>query len=168
MYKKILIPLDGSELAESILPHAIELAKLFGAHVILLAVVELPHLAAVRECDEFDAIPQPTTHELEHRSDEATRYLARQVEELQTQGIEALAYTRFGPVVSTIMCTARDEQVDLIAMASHGRGGPTDVYYGSVAAGVLQRIDRPLLIVRAQEIETSVQRELATRVPVAS
>ena len=48
------------------------------------------------------------------------------------------------------MRAARQEQAGLIAMASHGRGGMADVYYGSVAAGVLQRIDRPLLIVRAQ------------------
>ena len=45
---------------------------------------------------------------------------------------------------------AQRERASYIAMASHGRGGMTDVYYGSVAAGVLQRIDRPLLIVRAQ------------------
>jgi nucleotide-binding universal stress UspA family protein len=55
-----------------------------------------------------------------------------------------------GPVVATIMRVAAEEAADLIAMASHGRGGPTDVYYGSVAAGILQRIDRPLLIVRGQ------------------
>jgi nucleotide-binding universal stress UspA family protein len=48
------------------------------------------------------------------------------------------------------MRVARQEEVDLIAMASHGRGGMTDVFYGSAAAGILQRIDRPLLIVRAQ------------------
>jgi nucleotide-binding universal stress UspA family protein len=47
------------------------------------------------------------------------------------------------------MRIARQEDASLIAMASHGRGGLSDVYYGSVAAGVLQRIDRPLLIVRA-------------------
>ncbi len=165
MYKKILIPLDGSDLAESILPYAIELASNFGSHLILLSVVELSHLAAMQECAEYDAVPQPTNREMERRSVEVTRYLGRQVEKLDALGIDAHAYTRYGPVVSTILCTSRDEQADLIAMASHGRGGLSDVYYGSVAAGVLQRIDRPLLIVRAQETLDSAPRDLATIEP---
>ncbi len=168
MYKKILIPLDGSELAESILPYAIELASSFGSHLILLSVVELPHMAAMRECAEYDAVPQPTNRELERRSADVTRYLGQQVDKLDALGINAHAYTRYGPVVSTILCTSRDEQVDLIAMASHGRGGLSDVYYGSVAAGVLQRIDRPLLIVRAEEALDDVPRELATTEPALS
>lgn len=161
MYQKILIPLDGSELAESILPHAIELATMFGSHLILLSVVELPHLAALDECAEYDAVPKPSNRELERRSAEVTRYLGEQVDKLDALGIDAHGYTRYGPVVSTILCTSRDEQVDLIAMASHGRGGLSDVYYGSVAAGILQRIDRPLLIVRAQETPDDAPRELA-------
>lgn len=165
MYKKILIPLDGSELAESILPHATQLASMFGSHLILLSVVELPHLAALEECVEYDAVPRPSNRELERRSVEATRYLAQQVEKLDALGIEAHAYTRYGPIVSTILCTARDEKVDLIAMASHGRGGLSDVYYGSVAAGILQRIDRPLLIVRAQETPDAAPRELVAAEP---
>jgi nucleotide-binding universal stress UspA family protein len=56
-----------------------------------------------------------------------------------------------GPVVEAILTTAECEKVDLIAMASHGRTGLAQVFYGSVAAGVLNRIDRPLLLVRSQE-----------------
>lgn len=165
MYKRILIPLDGSELAESILPHAIELASMSGSHLILLSVVELPHLAALEECVEYDAVPRPTNRELERKSIEITRYLGQLVDKLDELGIEAHAYTRYGPVVSTILCTARDEQADLIAMASHGRGGLSDVYYGSVAAGILQRIDRPLLIVRAQETPEAAPRDLVAAEP---
>ena len=50
----------------------------------------------------------------------------------------------------TILDIAVEEEVDLLAMASHGRSGLSRVFYGSVSAGVLQRIDRPLLLVRSQ------------------
>ncbi len=54
-------------------------------------------------------------------------------------------------MVAEIIRTANTENVDLIAMASHGRGGLSRVFYGSVVTGVLQRIDRPLLKIRALE-----------------
>jgi len=123
MYKTILVPLDGSELAEAILPHVEELATIAGSTVIFLQVLELPHLVALPKADIYDALPQMTPAEVSQHEAE---------------------------VVVTILRAARQEDARLIAMASHGRGGLADVYYGSVAAGVLQRIDRPLLIVRAQ------------------
>ena len=54
-----------------------------------------------------------------------------------------------GPVVTSIINIASQEDVDLIALASHGRSGLARVYYGSVAAGILQRVDRPLLLIRS-------------------
>jgi nucleotide-binding universal stress UspA family protein len=55
-----------------------------------------------------------------------------------------------GPVVKSIIETASREGADLVAMASHGRGAIQRTFYGSVAAGVLQRIDRPLLLIRSR------------------
>jgi nucleotide-binding universal stress UspA family protein len=52
-------------------------------------------------------------------------------------------------VVETIILCAQRESADLIALASHGRGGLAGVFYGSVAAGLLHRVDRPLLIIRS-------------------
>lgn len=151
MYKKILVPLDGSELAETILPNVEELARLFNSTVILLQVLELPHLVGLPKGDIYDALPQMTPAEVNQYLNETRSYLDGVVDTLQAKGMDARGLVEYGPVVVTIMRVARQEEVDLIAMASHGRGGLTDVYYGSVAAGVLQRIDRPLLIVRAQK-----------------
>ncbi len=150
MYKTILIPLDGSELAESVLPHIEELAKLFGSTVMLLHVMELPHLVGLPKGDIYDSLPQKTPAEVNDQMGEARRYLDTLVERMAREGIEARGVVEYGPVVTTIMRVARQLEISLIALASHGRGGLTDVYYGSVAGGVLQRIDRPLLIVRAQ------------------
>ena len=150
MYKKILVPLDGSELAESILPNVEELARHFGSTIILLQVLELPHLVGLPKGDVYDALPQMTPAEVSQYLSETRRYLDRVANRLQEKGIDSRGLVEYGPVVVTIMRVARQEDIGLIAMASHGRGGLADVYYGSVAAGVLQRIDRPLLIVRAQ------------------
>lgn len=150
MYKTILVPLDGSELAETVLPHVEELARLFGSMVVLLSVLELPHLVGLPKGDLFDALPQMTPAEVNRELTEVRRYLDEKADQLKQKGVEARVLVEYGPVVVTIMRAARQEDAGLIAMASHGRGGMADVYYGSVAAGVLQRIDRPLLIVRAQ------------------
>ncbi len=150
MYKTILVPLDGSDLAESVLPHVEELAMLFKSTVVLLHVMELPHLVGLPKGDIYDSLPQMTPAEVNDQMGEARHYLDRLVERMDKEGISARGVVEYGPVVTTIMRVARQLEVELIAMASHGRGGLTDVYYGSVAGGVLQRIDRPLLIVRAQ------------------
>ena len=150
MYKTILVPLDGSDLAESVLPHVEELAMLFKSTVVLLHVMELPHLVGLPKGDIYDSLPQMTPAEVNDQMGEARHYLDRLVERMDKEGISARGLVEYGPVVTTIMRVARQLEVELIAMASHGRGGLTDVYYGSVAGGVLQRIDRPLLIVRAQ------------------
>lgn len=150
MYKTILVPLDGSDLAESVLPHVEELAMLFKSTVVLLHVMELPHLVGLPKGDIYDSLPQMTPAEVNDQMGEARHHLDRLVERMDKEGISARGVVEYGPVVTTIMRVARQLEVELIAMASHGRGGLTDVYYGSVAGGVLQRIDRPLLIVRAQ------------------
>ncbi|MCL4804596.1 MAG: universal stress protein [Anaerolineae bacterium] len=150
MYRTILVPLDGSQYAESILPHVEEMASLLGSTIILLQVIELPHLVGLPKGEIFEALPQTTPTEVSQQLAETRRYLDVVVKQLAEKGITAQAQVENGPVVTTILRVARQVDAGLIAMASHGRGGMTDVYYGSVAAGVLQRIDRPLLIVRAQ------------------
>ena len=153
MYKTILVPLDGSHRAEAILAHAQQLASLFGAELIFLQVLELTHLInlpGVAEND-FQALPHIGKEEMQGHIDEAQNYLSKMVQLAGKNGIPASSRIAYGPVASSIINTAVEEEVDLIAMASHGCGGLQGVYYGSVAAGVLQRVDRPLLIVRSQE-----------------
>lgn len=146
MYKKILVPLDGSRRAEAILPHVAELAPSLQASVIFLQVVE----PRFRMVDPYGgALPDMT--DFEQRNQEANDYLEAQCEAFQKKGIEVVSYVEHGPIVETIIETAVHENADLIAMASHGRGGLSRVFYGSVAAGVLHRADRPLLLIRSQE-----------------
>lgn len=151
MYHTILVPLDGSERAEAILPHVEDLARRYGAKVIFLQVVEL-------ESSEIVGLGMATystsaSHNLEQRMQEAKMYLTTQQSKFQEKGIEVQTYVAQGPVVEAIINTAERSQADLIAMASHGRSGLSRVFYGSVAAGVLHRVDRPLLLIRSLDSE---------------
>jgi nucleotide-binding universal stress UspA family protein len=147
MYKKILVPLDGSKRAERILPHAEEIALSCDAEVILVRVIEpVPYVMGP------EGIPV-TLHEqeLEQRTKQAETYLTAQKGKFREKGIKVKSKILHGPVVETIIDTAEQESVDLIAIASHGRSGLSQVFYGSVAAGVLNRVERPLLVIRARE-----------------
>ena len=145
MYNTILVPLDGSKRAEAILPHAEALAQCHGAKVVFLEVVEAPPLAAGSEIAFFENFQE----ELEQRTKQARVYLAGLEGEFREKGIEARVRVVHGPVVEAILNAAERENADLIVLASHGRSGVSRVFYGSVAAGVLHRADRPLLIIRS-------------------
>lgn len=146
MYDTILVPLDGSERAEVILSHVVELARKFSAKVILLKAVEEKlvysgdlEVSAVIKKDE----------ELARQNNTAESYLKGVQEKFEQQNIQVTTRIMRGQPVEVIIEIAKQENADLIAMASHGRSGLGRVFYGSVAAGILQRVDRPLLIIRS-------------------
>ena len=145
MYKTILVPLDGSKRAEEILCHVEELSKLYHARVIFLQVVEPSPLVVGPEGSIV--LHQ---EEIERWTKEAESYISAVQGEFQEKGIETEKHVRNGPVVEAIIKVAEKEGADLIALASHGRSGLSQVFYGSVAAGVLHRIDRPLLLIRSR------------------
>jgi len=146
MYTNILVPLDGSPRAERILPYVEELAIKFGSRITFMQVVE-PSVAMV---SPYDIAPYNVLEEQERQTEAARQYLAAQEGSFRAKSIDTRSVVETGPIVGTIIAVAEREQCDLIAMASHGRSGVPRVFYGSVAAGVLHRADRPLLLIRAQ------------------
>jgi len=145
MYKTILVPLDGSKRAEAILGHVEEAARRYDAQVVFLQVVVPTPLLLDTYADHYELWAEA----MEQATQEAEEYLAGIQGEFHEKGIPARAEAVDGPVVGAIIAAAERNNADLIAMASHGRTGLGYVFYGSVAAGVLNRIDRPLLIVRS-------------------
>ena len=145
MYDTVLVPLDGSTLAETILPYVEELAEGLKSKVILLQVIETTPLMVT----PLDTIPYYDNELVERALEEANVYLAARQREFLEKGIDCKSLVEQGTVVRTILDVAEREHVSLIAMASHGRTGLARVFYGSVAAGVLHSADRPLLLVRA-------------------
>ncbi len=149
MYETILVPLDGSKRAEAILLHVEELAQRYDAKVVFVRVLEpLPYVAGPEG--------MPITlreQELEQRRNEAEEYIKARSGEFREKGIETKGVIFQGPVVEAITDAAERENADLIAIASHGRSGLSQCFYGSVAAGVLHRVDRPLLVVRSLAVD---------------
>lgn len=146
MYKTILAPLDGSKRAEKILPHVEALAQKFGATLVLMQVVD----PAVTEAAPYDIVPNYDPEQAARLMDEAKSYLTKLKEQFQSKGIETKTVFESGSIVLSIIDVATREQADLIAIASHGRTGLARVFYGSVASGLLNRTDWPLLIIRAE------------------
>ncbi|MBE7554701.1 MAG: universal stress protein [Anaerolineales bacterium] len=144
MYQKILVPLDGSKRAEAIMPHVEDLAQCYQAQVVLLQVIEPRPLLI----DGTYAVPDLVEHEQHLKTAES--YLLALQGKLRQKGIEVKTHIAQGPVVTEIINAAERENADLIALASHGRTGLARVFYGSVAAGILHRVDRPLLLVRSE------------------
>lgn len=145
MYKTILVPLDGSKRAENILCHVEELAFCYHASVIFLHVLKPPTRTdyANPHTDLFE-------QQLDDQQREANAYLDGIKGEFREKKIASTSRVVFGSVVKMILRMAEQESADLIAICSHGRGGLSRLFYGSVASGVLNRADRPLLVVRSR------------------
>jgi nucleotide-binding universal stress UspA family protein len=147
MYEKILVPLDGSGRAEAILRHVEAIALPAGSQVIFLLVIEPPPVMLDSQASPIALI----IDELQQHENEARQYLAARQGEFRARGIDSKTLIAHGPVVKLIIDTAETEDVGLIAMASHGRTGLANLFYGSVTLGVLHRTDRPVLIIRSVE-----------------
>ena len=147
MYKRILLPLDGSPLSEQALPHAIAIAECFQSELVLLRVsVPLPR--------------SPTTAEaIFLRAEEATavlvrEYLERVAARVQEHGITVQVITIEGRPHFQILQYAETNQVDMIVMCSRGQSGLSRWMIGSVADRVMRGANVPVLLVRAHEKET--------------
>jgi nucleotide-binding universal stress UspA family protein len=142
MYRKILIPLDGSCLSEAALPHAKALAEAFGAEIVLLSVPIYP---------VFDPVaidPALLESMYDGIRSQAMKYLLRMSAPLKQTGLNVTIELRDGPVADTILGYAEQVHADLIAMSTHGRGGMTRWLLGSVADRVVRGGQVPVLLIR--------------------
>ena len=148
-FKCILLPLDGSKLAEKALPYAKALAQKFEAKLILVRV--LPPVVVIPGQDEKISYRSELLQKLEA---EARAYLSNIQDGLGELGLEAQTeLLEGGPVAEMILELACDQVVDLIVMSTHGNSGSNRWVYGSVANKVLQGASCPVFLVRAIETE---------------
>ena len=118
MYKTILVPLDGSDMAEAILPHVEEVARLCGAAVIFLNVIELPHIIPQDKGESYTGLPYVTAADVEQQGQEARRYLDDLTAREAAKGITTRGLVEHGPIVATILRLAAEESADLISSLS--------------------------------------------------
>jgi nucleotide-binding universal stress UspA family protein len=133
MYRKILVPLDGSQRAEEILPHVVELASKCQSKVTLIRVVQFHIGFEGTESLSTGAGSELAVRAFEEDKISTENYLDEVKAKLHAQGIDTKIRVAFGPVIDEIIQAASQEKVDLIAMASHGRTGAACVFYGCVA-----------------------------------
>jgi nucleotide-binding universal stress UspA family protein len=146
MYHKILVPLDGSELAECSLRHARAIA--LGCRVsdvILFRVMEplpLPNLSA-----EFEAGGVSIREVVEQAQQEAKDYLLEAREFLKRQGVTSQVVTVEGTAADEILNYAEKNNIDLIVMSTHGRSGTSRFPFGGVVEKVARHSLAPVLLV---------------------
>ena len=132
-FKKILVPLDGSEVAEQVLPYVQEIAYKFNSEITLFTSIE------GSESDEF--------------SGKIKAYLRQVVEQLDLKGMEVNVVTRSTAPAQTILSVCKELNMDLVMMVSHGRGGverQEHVKVGSVVDTLLQETFCPIFLISAQ------------------
>jgi len=139
MYERILVPLDGTDSAENVLPWAEDLARKLGAEILLLRVLT--------DCDDnvLDNYFQTVMTSAERDLKEISDWLA---ENGLRAGFEALAG---GNISDEILDYAAARNAGLIMMATHGRSGLKRLLKGSVAEGVIRGADRAVILIRSGE-----------------
>jgi nucleotide-binding universal stress UspA family protein len=146
-YQRILVPMDGSLRAESVLPVAVRLATAGQAEVILGHVVPVPELT---EIGPLDSEGIELRERLVARNERVARaYLDRLRGRLATSGVTVRTIVvRAGDVRSRLARLIVDEAIELVVLSAHGRGGRSDVPFGSSVEYLLAHATTPLLILR--------------------
>ena len=147
MYEKIMVPLDGSELAECVLPHVEGLIK--GCHVSNVVFVRVVELPATSHYGEVSISPEIYEETESARKSEAKDYLDQIKNRLKYEGTELHSEVLVGRVADSLADYTEKNDIDLILIATHGRSGVTRWVRGSVADKILRYSNVPVLMVRA-------------------
>lgn len=149
MIQHLLVPLDGSKLAESALPIALEVAQKFDSDITLLRVVLPPYVVTHTAGATYASLISSLR---DAAFEEAESYLKAQKGSLQGQGFRVHAKVIEGELVANVILDAAQKvPANLIVISTHGRGGFSRLVFGSVADKVIRQSTIPVLIVRSQE-----------------
>jgi nucleotide-binding universal stress UspA family protein len=151
MYRHILVPLDGSSLAEQVLPHVQALVKPEDdVRITLLRAIPPVHASTV----EFGGMYAGAVAQLEEQEpaeQAAKKYLVPIANRLQSDGYHVALHVSRLMAAEAIIDYAEHHHVDLIAIATHGRSGVSRWVFGSVTQKVMQASPTPVLVIRPQE-----------------
>jgi len=140
MIRRILVPLDGSSLAEGALSHAIAISRAFGAEIVLLRVLETDWRASDAFVDSVD---------WRMGRAEAVAYLDRLTAGMRAEGLRAQRVVTEGRAAESIVEFAHDHGIDLIALCSHGQGGLSEFHLSSTTQKVIERAGVSICLVPA-------------------
>lgn len=149
MYKKIMVPLDGSKLAECVLPHLETLVKgCESPQVLFVRAVEPITIPYGIEAAKITSVEQLTAFETRNKLD-AEKYLKEIVDRFRKAGVNAKAEVIFGKAAEALSNFASKNNIDLVVIASHGRSGISHWVWGSVAERLLRSLCVPVLMIRS-------------------
>ena len=154
MYKKIMVPLDGSELAECVLPH-VE-AFIEGCHVSHVDLVRVVEPTEASYHGEFSITPEILQERETARKSGAKDYLDQVANRFKHEGTTIRSEVLFGRVVESLIDYTKKNHFDLVLIATHGRSGVTRWVRGSVADKILRSSNVPVLMVRAPGTEGGI------------
>jgi nucleotide-binding universal stress UspA family protein len=157
MYQRILVALEGSDLAERVLPYVESLAIQFGSTIVLLRTVAPPGAIIAGPGAGADPVAEPivdATSIVEAERQEATSYLRSVAQRFWDAGVETELDVPEGRPAPTIVGRSTELGIDLIVMTTHGRSGLGRLVLGSVADAVLRHAPCPILLVRASMTES--------------
>jgi universal stress protein A len=140
MYRNILIPLENSSADETILSHIKPLARMTGARLLLV------HVADGWVARNFNTLELAESEEM--KADRA--YLEKRSRELTGEGFSCEAMLALGEPSDEIIKLAREKDVDLIAMSTHGHRLISDILYGATADKVRHKVDVPVLLLKVK------------------
>ena len=152
MFKQILVPLDGSTLAEQALPVAAQLARASSGSVVLVRVANFP----VDYGGGYTQAPLVTEQVIETELDNVDTYLKQIATSELLAGIPTKTESMFGQPLQDILSVVESRRVDLIVMCSHGRTGLKRWALGSIAQGLAHQSPVPLLVLREGGQVTSI------------
>jgi nucleotide-binding universal stress UspA family protein len=149
MYKRVVVPLDGSRLAEGMLRFIVDIAGPLDLEVVLLRVIR------VLPPQVTETVRTAVLENVEHNTADALEYLAPLANDLRTRGIRVRTEVRRGEPVDEIVAGAREADADLIAMTTHGRSGLGRLLFGSVAEAVLRQAEIPVFLMRMTDAQVA-------------
>lgn len=145
LFKKILVPLDGSTMSEAVLPYVKEIAIHTNSEIILLRVLEQgQHVRTIGGIDHFAY----TDEQVEEMRQETIAYLNEINQKLTKDGFTVKTLVKIGDVARDIIDTTIQENISIVAMSSHGKSAAIKWVLGSVSNKILQAGKKPLLLVR--------------------
>ena len=150
--RKVLIPLDGSKLNESVISLIQAFISQFGdkrSEIILLSVYEPSSIRSSHSVVKSEAVRAASVNSFKHRR-EVNQYLSDLAEQVRNDGFNVSTKLIIGKPAEKIREQAHESGVSLIAMVTHGRSGITKMAYGSIAEAVVRNSSIPVLLIRAK------------------
>jgi nucleotide-binding universal stress UspA family protein len=159
MFRRILVPLDGSQFSERALPYAIEIARNFDAELMLLKVIrQTPIITSIAPTESGVLASSDTTQIIvetakqrdERNMDVAHRYLRKEMKKVTVKNINGTYHVVLGDPAKSITKFCQEKSIDLVVMTTSGKSGLKRAFLGSVADVVIREPGIPVLAIRPE------------------